>query len=432
MTDYTTNANRLKLFFKGQYTTLTGFSMVCLANFFIVFTQENKTQTTVWIIFLLAALMPRFLLVKKALDRIEKDDMEADELFWYEKAYGISSGLTSLISAAGIFYFFPVQSMPKVFILGILVAGQTAGALGSTGISIFSYRVFSTPIIVGFGISLIYHFQAMEYTLLAVMLVIYLGVLWNISKQLYDFTMKTFVLQQDLVDTAKLAALGEVSSGIAHEINNPLTIVQGNAKKLLRLAQKGDLDQEVMINSLNKIDVSINRAAKIVHSLRSLSSFGHEDAKQVLEVKEMITDIRSIVGKKFEVDGIDLSFNLPQDELYTHGTEVYVAQIIINLLNNARDALLETGQDEKKIDLNVEDDGGTIKFKVSDNGPGIPEEIRKKIMEPFFTTKEVSKGSGLGLSLCNKYANLNDGKLYLDEQQSQTTFVLELPKTELQ
>ena len=104
--------------------------------------------------------------------------------------------------------------------------------------------------------------------------------------------------------------------------------------------------------------------------------------------------------------------------------------MLINLINNARDAILETGGKDKWIKVNYFDNGDYIKLIVSDSGPGVPKECREKIMESFFTTKKIGKGNGLGLSLAKRFITEHNGQIYLDSDSEHTAFVIEIPRNQ--
>lgn len=224
--------------------------------------------------------------------------------------------------------------------------------------------------------------------------------------------------------SAHLATIGEMSTGIMHEINNPLTVVSCHVDYLLKSAKRGSLTGEGLLDGLQKIKRATDRAGKVTKSLRSLSQFHFdEDMKKVCLtdiVKESI-DLCTFKLKKADTEVL-VENNLSDDYIESRDTEI--SQILINLINNSCDAVISLK--ERWVKIILEEDIDKVRILVQDSGKGIPDDIADKIMEAFYTTKERGKGTGVGLSLCNYLANSVNGILFLDRRADNTTFVLEL------
>lgn len=240
--------------------------------------------------------------------------------------------------------------------------------------------------------------------------------------------------KQELLDSQarahhsnKMAALGEMAGGIAHEINSPLQTVTTMTYLMKSRIAKSNF--EGLPESIDKIDNAIFKASKIIESLRNMSRDSSDDELVKVSIKEIISDAVGITKERYSLVGIQL------DIIYDNNCEnalvccqrLRISQIVVNLLNNAYDAVVDL--EEKWISLEVRESERTIFLSVTDSGKGITPDLRDRIFEPMFTTKEVGKGTGLGLSISAEIANANNGKLELNPDSSHTQFVLSLPKS---
>jgi signal transduction histidine kinase/sensor domain CHASE-containing protein len=232
------------------------------------------------------------------------------------------------------------------------------------------------------------------------------------------------------MQSSRLASLGEMAGGIAHEINNPLAIIQASARKITRLlsvATFADPEQlEKGRASLQTIETTSMRIAKIISGLRTVSRDGSGDPMQLVKIGEVLGDMAALCSQKFAQSGIKLNFNDSEhcvDEISCRATQV--GQVLLNLLNNAYDAVL-TNQD-KWVDVSVKNEGGFISVLVMDSGLGIPPDVVEKMMNPFFTTKGVGKGTGLGLSIAVGIIKEHGGTLSYDPTSKNTRFEVKFP-----
>ncbi len=219
-----------------------------------------------------------------------------------------------------------------------------------------------------------------------------------------------------IYQSGKLVTLGEVATGIAHEINQPLAALAMGVDNLLARVAQGNVDQSMITDSLEMAAGQIERAANIVRHMRI---YGHrgDGTRRPLDPAEALEGVLTIVGAQIEKEGIAIRRNFSADRYSVMADLVLVEQIILNLLLNARDAILENRSsdappDEDYIEISFElapDD--MVAIKVSDSGPGIPSANLNRLFEPFFTTKPVGKGTGLGLSLGYGMAQDMGGRL---------------------
>ena len=251
----------------------------------------------------------------------------------------------------------------------------------------------------------------------------------NVSKMVginIDVTERQH-MQAQLEASARLSALGMMAGGVAHEINNPLTIIHASASDLLELAQdRPVLASEEVIRSSRRIRQTAERIAKIVKSLRRISREGANDQLFPAQVGKIVEETLEICREKFRIHSVQLLVPDIDPALTLPCREVQIAQVLLNLLQNAYDAVVEL-PGEKWVRLEVTVQESSLLLSVIDSGPGVPETLKTKIMDPFFTTKEVGKGTGLGLTLSRTIVEEHGGTLELSEQAGHTCFRLSLP-----
>ncbi|MEN0058255.1 MAG: ATP-binding protein [Bdellovibrio sp.] len=226
--------------------------------------------------------------------------------------------------------------------------------------------------------------------------------------------------------SSRLASLGEMAAGIAHEINNPLAIINGHVGVLRRiLGQKGLENDPDISKKVEAIESVVQRIAKIIRGLRSYAHESHLGEEELVKVEALVDDTLAFCHEKFKNEGVELTAVLePQLEFKGHPHQI--SQVLLNLLNNSLDAV--SGSRVKKVAIEARSHEQGVEIAVSDTGPGVPLHLRSKIMQPFFTTKEVGKGVGLGLSISQGIVQAHHGKFYLDESSFRTRFVIWLPK----
>jgi len=247
-------------------------------------------------------------------------------------------------------------------------------------------------------------------------------------------------LNQQLIGASRLAELGEMSAGFAHEINNPLQIMK-NEQSLMEMILS-DLKESSQIkesesltefeDSMNQIKLQISRCAKIT---QAILKFGRQDEPrpQDIDLRNFIPEVIGMVAKKAIVHGISIEQNLDENTCPIHGDPTQLQQVFLNLFNNAMDAILERhGTSGGKLVVNTEPgENKTVGIVIKDNGAGISPENLNKIFSPFFTTKSVGKGTGLGLSVCYGIVDSMHGTLEVSSEVGVgTTFSIHLPAVE--
>jgi C4-dicarboxylate-specific signal transduction histidine kinase len=230
------------------------------------------------------------------------------------------------------------------------------------------------------------------------------------------------------INSARLASLGEMAANIAHEINNPLTILAFSGKKIKNLSEENNIDKDRLVHFSNMINKTIDRMCKTIDSLKRLARDAENDEYDYVNVYDVVERVLDLCQISLHQKGvkIETDFNGLPEDFNIHCKEVQITQVIVNLINNSVDAIKNISTNPWiKIDVNVNED--FVIFSIIDCGAGIPDEIQSKIFEPFFTTKEIGEGTGLGLSISAKSAKDHKGSLWIDNDMKNTTIRLELP-----
>jgi PAS domain S-box-containing protein len=230
--------------------------------------------------------------------------------------------------------------------------------------------------------------------------------------------------QRISVQSAKMSSLGEMASGMAHEINNPLAVIQILAESLKNKIENGTFTATELIESISKIEKHSGRIAKIIKNLRIFSRNSEADPMQVVSFKQIFDDTIELCQERFKYQKIEIRTNI-DSEIRLECRASQISQVLMNLLNNAYDAV--SSLPEKWIDIQLTEEQDRVTFSITDSGPGIPLSLQEKIMQPFFTTKEVGKGTGLGLSISKGIIEDHQGEFYYDEKSKRTRFIVKLP-----
>jgi C4-dicarboxylate-specific signal transduction histidine kinase len=232
-----------------------------------------------------------------------------------------------------------------------------------------------------------------------------------------------------MVSSAKLAALGEMAAGVAHEINNPLTIIHTRAFQIKSMVESGKLSAEVLTHLSDKIMETVDRAAKIVRSLRHFARDSENEPEGMISLQNLLSETLELCRERFKNYNVKLEIGDIPPALALRCRSVQASQVLLNLLSNALDAVITQKESKQQwVRLEVQEISDGIQFIVTDSGDGIPENIRDNIFMPFFSTKEPGKGTGLGLSLSHGIMKEHGGKLYLNSSSKPTQFIAHFPK----
>jgi len=240
--------------------------------------------------------------------------------------------------------------------------------------------------------------------------------------------------ESQLIQASKMATLGTMASGIAHEINQPLNVIQVCSDFFVKMMNKGEkIKDDDLYTMAEEIERNVQRAAKTITHMKDFARQS-EVKSDHLDINKPIADVFKILGQQLRVHRIEVELELAEDLPLIIADHNRLEQVFINLVTNARDALDEkearSGDREwnKVLKIRSYQEDNHVVVTVYDNGTGIPEDIRDKIFEPFFTTKEVGKGTGLGMSI--SYGIIKDygGTIEVEgDPDKGTTFKLDFP-----
>ena len=241
-------------------------------------------------------------------------------------------------------------------------------------------------------------------------------------------------METQIIQSERLTALGEMSAGMAHEINQPLNTLSMLFDNILFEAKENhSVSETYLVSKSEKIFNNILRIKNIIDHVREFSRDSDRDAPTPFNVNESIRNALSMVSEQYKLAGIDLKINLNEKLPLLNGSTYKFERIILNLIINSKDALIQKMEELSEyylmyIKINSSFDGEMIRIEVSDNGCGIPKDHLSKVMQPFFTTKETGKGTGLGLSI--SYGLVREMKGIMDIQSKVmrgTTISISIP-----
>ncbi len=230
-----------------------------------------------------------------------------------------------------------------------------------------------------------------------------------------------------LLAAARLAALGEMAGGIAHEINTPLSTIGINVAVLKDQLGTDTPRPARTTNALDTIERTLTRIADVIRGLRTYARDGVNDQPHPVVLTTILEDTLAICRQRLRSHGIALQVDNTAPGIVLNCVPVQISQVLLNLLNNAYDAVLPLV--DKWIHVGIQQLDHTCTIRVMDSGQGIPAGVRERIMDAFFTTKQHGQGSGLGLSISRSIITAHGGTLSLDPAAAHTTFVISLPLT---
>lgn len=236
--------------------------------------------------------------------------------------------------------------------------------------------------------------------------------------------------QARLIASSKLVALGELAACLTHEINNPLGVILGRCEMLRRSIDRGQVSLEELLKVAESIETTGHRIEKVVRSMRSLAR--GEDSEDIgpVAVSLLLEQTLDLTQQRLS----DHRIRLETQIIYQGAVRCRLTQtlqILVNLINNAHDAVENLEDvDQRFIRLIVRPFEDHVEFVLEDGGPGISDDVLPQLFNPFFTTKDVQIGTGMGLSIAQGLAQRQEGKLYLDSPSDPTRFVLRLQACE--
>jgi PAS domain S-box-containing protein len=247
--------------------------------------------------------------------------------------------------------------------------------------------------------------------------------------------------QEQLVGASRLSAIGEMAATITHEINNPLAVILGRVEMLKSMLKDGSYTLHDLQRVADTIEVTGHRIEKIVRAMKTMAYHSGGSAPEELEapsskpVIELISDAVELCQHRFRDHGIKLEVSQFDKSLNVLCRSYQIVQVLVNLLNNSHDALFSQGSEKpgqpksmKWVRIEVLPRQNVVEIAITDSGYGISFDVQRKMFDPFFSTKPVQYGTGLGLSVSLSLMRKAGGNLEYDHQSPNTRFVCSIPK----
>ncbi len=247
--------------------------------------------------------------------------------------------------------------------------------------------------------------------------------------QLIKTDREKAILDSSLMQSTKMAALGKLAAGIAHEVNNPLAVIKEKVGWIRDLLEEEDISKSENFlefdDSIKKIDFHVDRAKKVTHRLLGFAR-RMEPMQENVDINKVLDETIDFLRNEAHYRNITIRTNYFSELPKTTSDSAQLQQVFLNILNNAIDAIAKDG--EISVCTNYRAKEKEIAIGITDNGPGIPNELLGRVFDPFFTTKEVGKGTGLGLSISYSIVQKLGGRMMVASQEGKgTTFTIFLP-----
>ncbi len=235
--------------------------------------------------------------------------------------------------------------------------------------------------------------------------------------------------EKQLHQSNKLSSLGMLASGFAHEINNPLAIISGTTRLLLKHLNSCDKGTD-LISHVDNVDSSVKRISAIIENLKGLAEENSKEPTSTFDFSNVLDWIKEMCKQQCDGDQVNFKISGQFPNMLIKGYPSLLNQAMLSILFNARDAIAKIEEAWIKIDLAKEDN--QLKISISNNGPKIAADVAENIFDPFFTTKDIgqNQGQGLSLSIVHKIIKQHSGSISINERSEHTEFVIALPLVE--
>lgn len=237
-----------------------------------------------------------------------------------------------------------------------------------------------------------------------------------------DFLKK----QEEMIANAKISAVSELAGGIAHEINNPLAIIHGRAGMLRKMLEKNQLDTEALIRITESIENTSMRISKIIQGLRHFAQDASTDDFERTPFNTLLEDVLCLCNEKFKKYNIELKVENKTKSVDLSCRSIQLSQSFLSFLHNSFYEVKELP--EKWILISAFENEENVFIRFQDSGKGIPKDVQDRIFQPFFTTKPIGTGAGIGLSAAKGIIESHKGTIELEKESPYTSFLVSLPK----
>ena len=233
-------------------------------------------------------------------------------------------------------------------------------------------------------------------------------------------------MEVHLLQSAKLASLGEISTGLAHEINSPISEISMIAERVKRRYLKGNTEE--LNGTMDQIINSVKHVSSLIESLRRVTRHSDQDEFELTHIQDIIEDVMGLGYERYTQGGVkmDIEYINNSAHVQIECQRLQISQVLINLINNA--FAVVKSLDHKWVKIVIEENKKTLILSITDSGLGIKAEIQQKMFNPMFTSKAIGEGSGLGLSISSSIIKKHNGTLVYDENSKHTCFIITLPK----
>lgn len=436
----------LRLLLNQKHTsTLSGTLLLLIVVFVSGYSHEKMATMFCFCLFTLY----RIYFNRTAFRKLDSQDLSANQIKNLETKFNLTIFATSIFWASAILRYWPndrVLQLAVIFIIG----GTFSGAMVSYFPSKKTITLFLVPITLATS-TVLFREGTNTHYLMAGLMIFYYIMLQNLGRGLRKHTKKITQLDQQNLElleelkekntslersnqilferesetlrTDRLQSIGQMAAGIAHEVNNPLSVIAGSIQILEFSLKKGDI--EGALNKADTIKSTVRRIVKVVNALRTFSKTNEKEKSQHASLEQIFENSSSLCFEQLKKHDIDLSFENPHPSIVADMDHIQICQILTNLITNAFDALQEAKTSKPQwIKISTSCSEGKIIISVKDSGQGIPEKLRYKIFEPFYSTKTLTKGTGLGLSLSKALVQKHGGDLILNPDCENTEFLL--------
>ena len=251
-----------------------------------------------------------------------------------------------------------------------------------------------------------------------------LGYNWDVSNEVV-LKSQISAHQALLASKIKMASLGEMAGGIAHEINSPLMTIRGRAEQMGRAVEDVEINRTKLKDYTATIVRTVDRIASIVSGLRLFSRNADSDTLQPYHLSRIVEETLALCRENLKVNGITMRLD-SASHIQVDCRSTQISQVLVNLITNSIHAISNLSEKWIQIQL-LETKDSSVELRIADSGPGIPKAMVEKIMEPFFTTKEMNQGVGLGLPISKQIVESHGGEFFVDTESPNTCFVIKLP-----